>query len=309
MAERPAEALVVTAPATSANLGPGFDVLALALDLSNVVHVTPRPGPFAMSIEGEGAGELPADETNLFCRALESGIGSLEGLEVVCTNRVPLGRGLGSSSTAICAGLVAANALGGLRWTPDDLLERADRLEGHADNAAACLTGGVVAVAPGPRAVPVAVPDDLGFVLVIPDEQVSTSDARGAMPAEVPLEDAATTLCHGIGLVMALAESRLDDLPALLVDRLHEPYRGAAMPGLEALRGLVGRDGCLGVTISGSGPSALVWCRADSAAALASAIEDLLGPGTRARVSQLAPTGVRARWAGNESARLERAIG
>ncbi len=309
MAERPGETLVVTAPATSANLGPGFDVLALALDLSNVVRITPRPGPLAVSVEGEGAGELPADASNLFCRALESGIGPLEDLEIVCTNRVPLRRGLGSSSTAVCAGLVAANAIGGLRWTPDDLLQRATRFEGHADNAAACLSGGLVAVAPGPRAMPVAVPEDLGFILVIPDGQVSTSDARGALPREVPLEDAATTLCHGIGLVMALTESRLEDLPALLEDRLHEPYRGQAMPGLADLRSLTGTDGCLGVTISGSGPAALVWCRRDAAPPLSGRIEELLSGGTRARISQLAPTGVRARWAGNESTKLERAIG
>lgn len=309
MAERPGEALVVTAPATSANLGPGFDVLALALDLSNVVRITPRPGPLAVTIEGEGAGELPADATNLVCRALESGIGALDDLEIVCTNRVPLGRGLGSSSTAVCAGLVAANAIGGLRWTPDDLLERATGFEGHADNAAACLSGGLVAVAPGPRAMPVTVPEDLGFVLVIPDQQVSTNDARGALPREIPLEDAATTLCHGIGLVMALTEGRLEDLPGLLEDRLHEPYRGAAMSGLGDLRALTGEGGCLGVTISGSGPAALMWCRQESAPDLAARVEELLGSGARARVSQLAPTGVRARWAGNESTKLERAIG
>lgn len=309
MAERPGEALVVTAPATSANLGPGFDVLALALDVSNVVRITPRPGPLTVAIEGEGAGELPADASNLVCRALESGIGALDGLEIVCTNRVPLGRGLGSSSTAVCAGLVAANAIGGLRWTPDDLLERATRFEGHADNAAACLSGGLVAVAPGPRAMPVTVPEDLGFVLVIPDERVSTNDARGALPREIPLEDAATTLCHGIGLVMALTEGRLEDLPALLADRIHEPYRGAAMSGLDDLRALTGEGGCLGVTISGSGPAALVWCRRESGPELAERIEELLGSGMRARVSQLAPTGVRARWAGNESTKLERAIG
>ena len=116
------ESLTVSAPATSANLGPGFDCLAVALDLGNAVVVQRRPGPLEVTVTGEGAGELAEDASNLFCRALASGLGSLDGLGVECRNRIPLGRGLGSSAAAVCAGLVAANALGGLRWTPDDLL-------------------------------------------------------------------------------------------------------------------------------------------------------------------------------------------
>jgi homoserine kinase len=274
---------VVSAPATSANLGPGFDVLALALDLSNVVKITPRPGPLSVSVEGEGADDLPTDASNLVCRALES--------------------------AAVCAGLVAANAIGGLRWTPDDLLERATAFEGHADNAAACLSGGLVAVAPGPTAMPVTAPEGLDFILVIPDGQVSTSDARVALPSEVPLADAATTLCHGIGLVMALSEGRLEDLPPLLHDRLHEPYRGPAIPCIDQVRAVADSDGCFGVTISGSGPSLLVWCESGATEDLAAQLEASLDPACRARVSHLAPVGVRARWAGNDETRLERAIG
>ena len=144
------ESLTVSAPATSANLGPGFDCLAVALDLGNAVVITRRPGPLAVRVTGEGAGELAEDDSNLVCRALATGLPSLDGLAVECRNRIPLGRGLGSSSAAVCAGLVAANALGGLRWTPDELLARATALEGHADNAAACIAGGMVAVRPGP---------------------------------------------------------------------------------------------------------------------------------------------------------------
>src|SRR5437773_938684 len=101
-----AEALRVSAPATSANLGPGFDALAVALDLANEVTVVRRPGPLAVRVVGEGADELPEDEGSLVCRALALGLGSLEGLEVECRNRIPLGRGLGSSAAAVCAGLV-----------------------------------------------------------------------------------------------------------------------------------------------------------------------------------------------------------
>ncbi|HEX2504218.1 MAG TPA: homoserine kinase [Miltoncostaeaceae bacterium] len=306
------EALTVSAPATSANLGPGFDCLAAALDLGNAVVITRRAGPLEVRVTGEGAGELAEDGTNLVCRALASGLGPLDGLGVKCRNRIPLGRGLGSSSAAVCAGLVAANALGGLRWTPDELLARATELEGHADNAAACIAGGIVAVRPGPAWAPVPVPEELAFVAVIPEARTSTDAARRALPPEVPLADAAATLAHAVGLVLALAEGRLDDLPQLLEDRLHEPHRAAAVPSIAALRGLVGRAGCLGATISGSGPTVLLWCRRDDADALAAEAERALtaaGLPGRARPSRVSAAGVRARWTGGADLSLARAVG
>ena len=309
MAEQ--EALTVSAPATSANLGPGFDTLGLALDLGNAVVIRRRPGPLAVHVSGEGAGELPEDETNLVCRALASGLGDLDGLEIECRNRIPLARGMGSSAAAACAGLVAANALGALRWSPDELLARAAELDGHADNAAACLTGGLVAVAPGPRAVPVPVPDDLAFVVVIPGSRTSTEAARRAMPAEVPLGTATLTLQRAVALVLALCEGHVEDLEDLLHDSLHEPYRSPLVPGLDGLRALAGRDGCLGVTISGSGPTTLLWCRSGSAQAVADAAEAAMaaaGIEARVRVTQASRAGVRARWTGG-AGRLAAAMG
>ncbi|MGD9696810.1 MAG: homoserine kinase [Thermoleophilia bacterium] len=307
------EALTVSAPATSANLGPGFDCLAVALDLGNAVVINRRPGPLEVRVTGEGAGEAPADETNLVCRALASGLGSLDGLDVECRNRIPFGRGLGSSAAAVCAGLVAANALGGLRWTPDDLLARAAEIEGHPDNAAACLTGGLVAVTPGPTAQPIAVPDELAFLAVIPEARTATDAARRALPAAVPLGEAAETLAGAVGLALALAEGRLDDLPPLLAsDRLHEPHRGALIPALDGLRALADGGDCLGATISGSGPSVLLWCRADGAARVAERAEAVLaGAAVAARVrpSKASAAGVRARWTGGNDLRLARAVG
>lgn len=307
-----AEALTVTAPATSANLGPGFDCLAVALDLANAVVITRRPGPLEVRVTGEGAGEVPADGSNLVCRALASGIGDLDGLLVECRNRIPLGRGLGSSAAAACAGLVAANALGALRWSPDEMLARATELEGHADNAAACIDGGLVAVGPGPRARQVPVPDGLVFVAVVPRQRVSTARARSALPAAVPTGDAAVTLAHGIGLALALAEGRLDELPPVLHDRLHEPYRAPLVPGIEALRALVDGEGCLGATISGSGPTMLLWCRAEAAERVAAHAEAALvaeGLEGRVRPSKASAVGVRARWTGGADLRLARAVG
>jgi len=306
------ETLTVSAPATSANLGPGFDCLAVALDLGNAIVVTRRPGPLEVRVTGEGAGELAEDASNLVCRALADGLGSLEGLHVECRNRIPLGRGLGSSAAAACAGLVAANALGGLRWTPDELLARAAAIEGHADNAAACLVGGLVAVTPGPDARPVPVPDGLGFVAVIPEARTPTDAARLALPAEVTLADAAATISGAIGLVLALSEGRIDDLPALLADRLHEPHRAPLVPGIAAIRALVDGERCLGATISGSGPAMLLWCREEAAEAIATEAEAALeraGVAGRARPSRASAAGVRARWTGGADLRLARAVG
>lgn len=306
------ESLTVTAPATSANMGPGFDCLAVALDLSNAVVIARRPGPLEVTVAGEGAGELAEDASNLLCRALAAGLGSLDGLRVECRNRIPLGRGLGSSAAAVCAGLVAANALGGLRWSPDDLLARAAELEGHADNAAACLAGGMVAVGSGPVARPVPLPDELGFVAVIPESRVSTAAARRALPAQVPLSDAAATVASAVGLTLALAGDRLDDLPDVLADRLHEPYRGPLVPGIEAVRALVDRTTVLGATISGSGPTMLLWCRRDDAETVAERARTALARAhVRGAASACRPTpvGVRARWTGGAELRLARAVG
>ncbi len=306
------EALTISAPATSANLGPGFDALAVALDLSNVITVVPRPGPIEVAVEGEGAGELPSDAHNLVWRALAMGLGNVDGYEIRCRNRIPLCRGLGSSAAAVCAGLVAANALGGLRWSPEDILARAAEMEGHADNAAACLKGGMVSVAPDAVAVPVSVPDDLSFVTVVSEARVSTHEARGALPTTVPLADAAATLGRAVQLVLALSDGDLDRLPALLVDRLHEPSREAHVPGLHALRALVGDGGCLGATISGSGPTVLLWVRAHAAENVArSALGVLAAEGISADVAVRIPVavGVRARWGGAPDARLARAVG
>jgi homoserine kinase len=306
-----AEPLIVSAPATSANLGPGFDALAVALDLANTVRVTRRPGSLEVRVSGEGEGEVATDERNMVCRALASGLGSLDGLLVECRNRIPLGRGLGSSAAAVCAGLVAANAIGGLRWSPDEILARASALEGHADNAAACLMGGFVAVAPGPQAVRIAPPEGLAFVLAVPAERVSTRAARRALPARVPLGDAAATLARAVGLVLALREGRLEDLPPLLIDLLHEPARADLVPGLAVLRALAHSEGCLGVTISGSGPSVLMWCLAEHADALAARAADGLaemGVTSEVRAARAVPAGTSARWGGARQ-RLERSIG
>lgn len=292
-------ALTITAPATSANLGPGFDVLALALDLANEVIIRRRPGPLEVHVEGEGAGEVPEDEGNLLCRAMLMGLANLDGLEITCRNRIPFGRGLGSSAAATCAGLAAANALGDLRWAPSDILARAIELEGHGDNAAACLDGGITALVPGPRALRVEPPDGLALVVIIPSSRVSTDEARGSMPAEVPVSTAAHSISATAGLLLTLERGWVDEIPEFLEDRLHEPYRGPLCPGLDALKAIEA-PGLLGVTVSGSGPSTVAWVMADAASDVADLVRAALIDAevtADVRVERIAPTGLRARWA------------
>ena len=291
-------ALTITAPATSANLGPGFDVLALALDLANEVIIRRRPGALEVHVEGEGAGEVPEDEGNLLCRAMLMGLPDLDGLEITCRNRIPFGRGLGSSAAATCAGLAAANALGDLRWAPSDILARAIELEGHGDNAAACLDGGITALVPGPRALRVEPPDGLALVVVIPSSRVSTDEARGSMPAEVSVSTAAHSISATAGLLLTLERGWVDEIPEFLEDRLHEPYRGPLCPGLDDLKA-IDAPGLLGVTVSGSGPSMLMWVTTDGASDVAAAAREVLAAkavDAQVRVERVAPTGLRARW-------------
>jgi len=307
-----ADAVRITAPATSANLGPGFDTLAVALDLTNEVVVTRRPGPLEVTITGEGAGELPADATNLVCRAMSVGLGDLDGLAVECVNRIPLASGLGSSAAAVSAGLVAANALAGLRWTPEDLVRRGAELEGHADNVGACVWGGIVAAAPGGRVTQIPTPDDLLYVVVTPDERVSTGTARRALPDGVAHGDIAVSIANAVALALRLERGDLEDLAEVLEDRVHEPYRAAGITGIDELRGLVGQDGCIGATISGSGPTMLLWCTragARDVADRARSVLDGIGVAAEARVLRIAPGGVRARWADATDTRLAKAVG
>jgi len=146
----------------------------------------------------------------------------------------------------------------------------------------------------------------------VPIARVSTAESRRALPERVPLGDASVTLARAVNLALALERGEVDDLPQLLQDRLHEPYRSALVPGLQQLRGLIGRHGCLGATISGSGPSVLLWCHAGSADELAGAARTTLagiGVEAQTRPSRAEATGVRARWRDESAGRLAEAVG
>lgn len=255
----------VRAPASSANLGPGFDALGLALALYDDVTAELRPGPTTVTVRGQGAGELPTDRDHLVVRAILATCREL-GIEppdaaLTCENRIPQARGLGSSAAAIVAGVLLARALAGPagRALDDDaVLRLAARIEGHPDNVAACLRGGLTIAwqaADGARAVRVAPAGAVHPTVFVPAGQGLTAAARAALPATVPHADAAHAAGRAALLVHALASdpSRLLDATE---DRLHQEYRAPAAPATAAL---VARLRAAGVpaVVSGAGPSVL----------------------------------------------------
>jgi homoserine kinase len=240
----------VRAPATSANIGAGFDTAAVALDLWNEVEVTEGEG---VVVEGEGASELAADTTNLAVRAY-SLLADPAGKRFSFANRIPLERGLGSSAAAIALGLVAA--------APDapaeDLLAAGLTLEPHADNLAAALLGGLTLSWDG-RIARIAERLPLEPVAVIPNERTSTESSRMTLPVSVPHAEAAASAGRAALLGAGAASGDAGLFAAALNDWLHEPYRPSSV--LDAVRAMQ-PEGCAGATLSGSGPTVIAWCDA-----------------------------------------------
>ncbi|UED84035.1 homoserine kinase [Streptomyces profundus] len=275
-----AAAVRVRVPATSANLGPGFDALGLALGLYDDVVVRVAESGLHLDIAGEGADTVPRDESNLLVRTLRTAFDALggqpRGLEVVCANRVPHGRGLGSSSAAICAGLVAARAVttgGEAKLNDVALLELAAEIEGHPDNVAACLLGGFTLAwgeSGAVRAIRMEPAAGIVPLVFVPGRPLATETARGLLPRAVPHADAAVNAGRAALLVEALTRRPELLLPAT-EDRLHQDYRASAMPESMDLVARLRADGVPAV-ISGAGPTVLALAtegQADKSARLA----------------------------------------
>lgn len=281
--------LVARAPATVANLGPGFDSMGMALDLWNEVRIDLDAEP-GIEIEGEGAGELPTDGSNLIFRTMtflsrEAGT-ALPPFRLTATNAIPLERGLGSSAAAVVTGVLLADRVLGLSLPPDRLLDIAVDVEGHADNVAACLRGGLVVAylsAGGWRAERLEPHPSLRLALLIPEhERLATDDARRVLPREVPFADAAFNAGRAALAVVALT-SRPEVLPAALEDRLHQPRRLPLVPGSRAMFEELRRTG-MPVCVAGAGPSLLAFETKERAV-------PELGPGWRTLRLQPAASG------------------
>lgn len=254
----------VRAPATSANLGPGFDTFGLALTLYDDVVAWTTEGGLDVAVEGENADVVSRDESHLVVRAMRAAFdrlgGQPEGLAVRCANRIPHGRGLGSSAAAIVAGIVAARSLvadGASHLDDHGVLALAAELEGHPDNVAACLHGGFTITWRDdeiPRVVRLP-PVLTGVVALVPPTPVSTDEARRLLPGRVPHRDAAFNAARA-ALLVAAVTGRADLLLAATADRIHQPYRAPAMPDSAELVARL-RERGIPAVISGAGPTVL----------------------------------------------------
>lgn len=256
--------ITVRVPATSANMGPGFDCLGIALDIWN--SVTVEVGQRGFQIHGHGENELPRDESNLVWSSIarifnESGR-QIPEMSLTCYNGIPTTRGLGSSSAALAAGLVAGNELCDNLFDKSDLLQMAADVEGHPDNVAPALFGGMqIAAAHEGRVVnaPVPVPENLSAVLYVPDSPMPTEEARGLLGNEVPRTDAVFNIARAALLVRAMASGDLRHLDIATEDRLHQPARQTIFfPMNNIIRAAMGA-GALGAFLSGAGSTVLAF--------------------------------------------------
>ena len=271
----------VRVPATSANLGPGFDALGLALAVYNEVVAEEGKG-VTVRIEGEGADHLPRDAGNIVARgvrlAFETAGRPFKGCALTCVNRIPAARGLGSSAAAWVGGLLAGNALAGGSLSKQMLLTLAARAEGHPDNVAAAIFGGLTVSCGTPEgvvAVALPVPAKLAWVVLVPDVTSSTAQARALLPPSVPRADAVFNVQRVALLLASLQTSQAAPLATALDDRLHQPYRLKLFPWLPAVVAAARDAGALGCVLSGAGPSLLAVVAGDGGAA-ARAMESAL---------------------------------
>jgi homoserine kinase len=276
--------VTVRVPATSANLGPGFDALGLALSLHDVVRAQVTEAGLAIEVHGVGAADVPRGEDHLVVRAMRKAFkvlgGQPPGLALHCKNAIPHGFGLGSSAAAIVAGVLAARALAGAEHLSDDLvLQLAAELEGHADNVAACLHGGLTIAWGEPvRCARLEPLPGLATVLCVPAEPLATQAARVILPVIVPHTDAARNAARSALLIAALTSD-----PSLLLegteDFLHQPYRASSMPATARLVAVLRESGVAAV-VSGAGPAVLALIPQERAADAAVAeIARQAGPG------------------------------
>jgi homoserine kinase len=263
---------LVRVPASSANLGPGYDAMAAAVALHLDLEVE-ETGEFSLD---PGGLDVSTGRDNLVVRAFES-LRPADGIAFRLSSEIPLARGLGSSAAAIVDGLFAADHLFELALSREEMLVRASEIEGHPDNVAAAIYGGFVICGPGADGQPLASrfdpPGGLEGIAVVPAEEVSTRLAREAIPAEVPLADAVANVSAAALLVLGLQSADLDLVSRGVADRIHQPRRRALYPRSMEIVDSATELGALGATISGAGPTVLVWTTWQEAGNVAAALE------------------------------------
>lgn len=288
--------ITVRAPATTANMGPGFDSLGMALELFNTISIE-RSDRFSIRITGNGARELSTGPDNMVYRGVAAVYEYLETapppLAVTCHNEIPLRRGLGSSAAAISGGMVAANLLTGGSVPGEDLLRLADAIEGHPDNVAPALFGGCqIVIRNGDRLISVPCPVDKKFsaVLLVPNVEIPTDEARGVMPTSIPMQDAV----HNIGraALLSLSLSRGDDehLNLATQDILHQPYRAPLFPPMTGIFDAAREAGACGVFLSGSGSTILALAESNEEFIAGAMLEEAEKQGVKATTHVTRPS-------------------
>jgi len=255
----------VRVPASSANLGPGFDALGLAISLPLFCRFR-AADQLSIRVFGRDAESISTGSDNLIWQtalAVAADVnGEIPPIELEIENHIPLGKGLGSSAAALTAGVVIADHLLGLHWKPPRILDEAARLEGHPDNVAACVLGSIVASAIDSggvtRAVRLDLPERFGVAIVVPDFTLATSKARDVLPDSYSKQDAIFNVQRAALLIAALAAGAVHAFPAALEDRFHHPFREPLIPGLHDILRLRA-PGLLGCALSGAGPSVIVF--------------------------------------------------
>jgi len=280
---------LVRVPATSANLGPGYDAMAAAVSWQLELEVE-EAGEYSFD---PGGLDVPTGRENLIVRAFES-LHPADGIAFRLRSGIPLARGLGSSAAAIVAGLYAADHLFELALTRERMLVEATAIEGHPDNVAAAIYGGFV-VCREDDGVPVAArfdpPEGLEAIAVIPPEEVSTEAARKAIPAELPLADAVANVSAAATLVLGLTGSDLDLVSRGLRDALHQPRRRHLYPRSMEIVDAAADLGALGATISGAGPTVLVWTTWQDAGNVVAVLEERCAGWAEVRRLPFSPLG------------------
>lgn len=286
----------VRAPASSANLGPGFDAIGIALDLWNEITID-TDGPAGDIVNTGSEAALLEGRNNLTLSSMETlakefGT-SLPDFRLTAETNIPIARGLGSSAAALVAGLVAANHLLDLGLSLEDLFARAWEIEGHGDNVGAAMHGGAVLSVPGVHhIIPLWNEGDPGFsaVVFIPEATGATWAARAALPSHVPHADATFNLARAAGLALGLQHGDAELIANGMHDRLHEPYRARLFPHLDEMKHVALEAGALGAALSGAGPTVLALVPPENAAAVERAfLEAAHRLGTEGRARQLAP--------------------
>lgn len=291
----------VQVPATTANLGPGFDTLGMALKLFNIIEMEESGIGLQIDIEGDGAEQIPRDAANIVYiaagRVFKAAGYTPKGLRIKIINNIPLARGLGSSASAIVGGLVAANILSGSKLDEHELMNLAADIEGHPDNVAPALIGGIVVTAQSEGEVKytkIDPPAKLKCVVAVPDFTLPTKLAREVLPQSVSMGDAIFNIGRTALLVAALIKKDLNMLSTAMDDRLHQPYRANLVPGMKKVFAAAKLAGARGIVLSGAGPTLIAFCDVNTNLIATVMKDTFLQSGIQAKVMELEPNPVGA---------------